>query len=649
MERNEAADEKTCPDELVGDVTSEGETAKNRTSGEEAANKGAPNKDAAENETSNNDALGDAATGDETSRNEAAEVAAAGGSPGDGSAQGRRACDGDSGSRDGEAGGEVPRGGAAGDGAIAGREAGQPAPGPISPREETPNNPLEEFTKKFGEILNRATNIQITPLMYGEVPAESAPAGASSEEREPITPLDRIESFNFKPREVKDYLDRFVIEQHAAKKVLSVAICDHYHHVRRCIENPLRRDQDYNKQNILILGPTGVGKTYLVRHIARLIGVPFVKADATKFSETGYVGNDVEDLVRDLVKAANGNTHLAQYGIIFIDEIDKIAGSGDQRDVSGRGVQINLLKLLEDTEVNLVGPNDVMRQMRSMMNPSRSRQDTLSTRHILFIVSGAFDKLEEIIRRRVGASSMGFSGQSQDPAADTYAYFQRAKTEDFIRYGFEPEFIGRLPVRVACRALGRKELKQILTSSEGSILRQYQEDFQGYGIRLEFTDEALELIAARAEEEKTGARGLLTVLENCLRDFKFELPSTAVSRLRLTAEVIRQPLPALQSLLREASSPGDPQEAIGRFCQAFAKMHGLSLVLTEEAMAFLEAQSERSGQSLRALCDIAFQDFHHGLPLLARRTGQRQFLIGLPELQNPGAALQAWFQQASTP
>ncbi|MDR3143561.1 MAG: AAA family ATPase [Puniceicoccales bacterium] len=635
MERNDAADEKIRPDEGFPDGPCGQEVPC-----EEFLQEGMiPYCGLASEEDSPDESPGNGISSDESSGNKVS----GNGAPGDESSRVRS-------SRNGDSGGEVPCGGTANTGATVEKEAGQAAPEQAFPQDETPNNPLEEFTKKFSEILNRATNIQITPLMYGETPTESAPASTSSEEREPITPLDRIESFNFKPREVKDYLDRFVIEQHAAKKVLSVAICDHYHHVRRCIENPMRRDQDYNKQNILILGPTGVGKTYLVRHIARLIGVPFVKADATKFSETGYVGNDVEDLVRDLVKAANGDTHLAQYGIIFIDEIDKIAGSGDQRDVSGRGVQINLLKLLEDTEVSLMGPNDVMRQMRSMMNPSRSRQaDTLSTRNILFIVSGAFDKLDEIIRRRVGASSMGFSGQSQDPEADTYAYFQRAKTEDFIRYGFEPEFIGRLPVRVACQALKRKELKQILISSEGSILRQYQEDFLGYGIHLELTDEALELIAARAEEEKTGARGLLTVLENCLRDFKFELPSTTVSQLQLTADVVRQPLPALQSLLRESVVPTDSREAIERFCQAFAKMHGLSLALTEEAMVFLEAQSEHSGKSLRATCDIALQDFHHGLPLLARRTGQRQFLIGLPELQNPGAALHSWFQQAPTP
>jgi endopeptidase Clp ATP-binding regulatory subunit ClpX len=483
--------------------------------------------------------------------------------------------------------------------------------------------------------------------MYEEPQKETA--SPPHVEKNDISPLDKIASFNFKPREVKDYLDRFVIEQHVAKKVLSVAICDHYHHVRRCIENPTRKDQDYNKQNIIILGPTGVGKTYLVRNIAKLIGVPFVRADATKFSETGYVGNDVEDLVRDLVKAANSNIHLAQYGIIFIDEIDKIAGSGDHHDVSGRGVQINLLKLMEDTDVNILGPNDMMRQMRSMMNLSRQKQpDTLSTRNILFIVSGAFDKLEEIIRKRVGASAMGFNGKSQNLEEDTYAYFQKAKTEDFIRYGFEPEFIGRLPVRVACQSLKKKELKQILTSSEGSILRQYQEDFLGYGIQLDVTDEALDLISAMAEEERTGARGLLTVLENCLRDFKFELPSTSISKFQLTDDVMRNPSSALEALLANAhtDSNSDPREAIARCCDSFLKTYGLSIAFTEEAMSFLQEQSKHFGKTLRATCDIHLKDFNYGLPLIARNSGKRHFLIDLPDLQDPDATLSLWIQQS---
>src|SRR5579859_4702564 len=226
--------------------------------------------------------------------------------------------------------------------------------------------------------------------------AQTEGGGAGSGDGTP-----KAETFEFKktPHEIKAYLDRFVIKQDEAKKVLSVALCDHYHHVRLALEG--KESPNYAKQNVILVGPTGVGKTFLIRNAADLIGVPFVKADATKFSETGYVGGDVEDMVRDLLRLADGDVTRAQYGIIYIDEIDKIAAANNSsgRDVSGRGVQTNLLKLMEETEVPARSPQDIAGQIQAMMDfTQRGRKPpaTINTKHILFIVSGAFEGLEKI-------------------------------------------------------------------------------------------------------------------------------------------------------------------------------------------------------------------------------------------------------------
>ena len=262
----------------------------------------------------------------------------------------------------------------------------------------------EDLMKQVNDFLRQA-NVQFgggAPGIQQEPDGGEAPPTEAEDDKTEET-LQRIRSFNLKPREVRDYLDRFVVKQPEAKKVLSVAMCDHYNHVRQCMEHSDLREKEYVKPNILLMGPTGVGKTYLMRCIAKLVGVPFVKADATKFSETGYVGYDVDDIVRDLVRMADGNTELAQYGIIYIDEIDKIAAQGSGqggKDVSGRGVQVNLLKLMEETEVNLQGQNDLVSQMETIMQMQRGGKQakrTISTRNILFIVSGAFGPLAEQI------------------------------------------------------------------------------------------------------------------------------------------------------------------------------------------------------------------------------------------------------------
>ena len=462
--------------------------------------------------------------------------------------------------------------------------------------------------------------------------------------------LKRIKEFNLKPREIRDHLDRFVIQQSEAKKVLSVAICDHYNHVRECLSNPDLRERDYAKQNILLLGPTGVGKTYLMRCIARLIGVPFVKADATKFSETGYVGGDVEDLVRDLVKAADGDTELAQYGIVYIDEIDKIATSsiaGGGRDVSGRGVQINLLKLMEETDVNLQSQNDLAAQMQALMDLQRSgrpRKRSINTRHILFIVSGAFDKLAEQVKRRIQSSQIGFASAGKERPAHDSEFLRLAQSRDIIDFGMEPEFVGRLPVRVACQALTPPDLEKILLTSEGSILAQYRADFAGYGIDFEITSDAVSEVARRAHEENTGARGLMTVLERVFRDFKFELPSTSIKTFRIDGATVATPSETLRTLLQENAV--HQKETLRAEVQAFASRlqqeHGFELVFDEDAVLALIEESISTDKTIRALCESKFHDFHHGLKLIVGEGDARKFSITRTVIENPGKAISRW-------
>ncbi len=514
---------------------------------------------------------------------------------------------------------------------------------------------IDDLQKQFMDLLNKT---QAAFVREGAGGGSGAAAEASPEDEEAVAEreaLRKIRDFNLKPREVRDYLDRYVVKQEEAKKVLAVTVCDHYNHVRRCLEQPDRMDKDYAKPNIILLGPTGVGKTYLMRCIARLIGVPFVKADATKFSETGYVGNDVEDIVRDLVRAAGGNTQLAQYGIIYIDEIDKIAAqtTAGGRDVSGRGVQINLLKLMEETEVNLHSQTDLIGQMQAVMEMQRTggkpAKRTINTRHMLFIVSGAFDKLSDIVRARIERSRIGFAhGDTVETDTDESGYLSRVETTDFIQFGYEPEFVGRLPIRVLCESLKADDLEQVLVMSEGSILLQYRDELDGYGIKLHTTSEAIKEISRRAEREKTGARGLMTVLERVLRDFKYELPSTSIKQLELTEEVVKDPKGKLTGLLDESR---DMQEDVLKaevhaFADRFQKVHGLQLIFDEKAVQDLVARSEKSGKTMRALCEEVFRDFEYGLKLINRNTGRDTFAITGDVVRNPDKELSRWIVES---
>ena len=459
--------------------------------------------------------------------------------------------------------------------------------------------------------------------------------GDSEAEPMEVDGVDAIFDFNYKPRDIKSYLDRFVIRQDEAKKALSIAVCDHYNHAKfmRGLEQEHGKIPDgieYQKQNVIVVGPTGVGKTYLIKHIAEMIGVPFVKADATKFSETGYVGGDVDDLVRELVQKADGDVELAEYGIVYIDEIDKLAGSNGSmgRDVSGRGVQTTLLKLMEETEVAARNPNDMKGQMMAMMdfqNGKGAGKETINTRHILFIVSGAFSGLEKVIKRRLRSGQIGFGADVVDP--NDAELFNEASTQDYIDFGFEAEFIGRLPVRVVCDKLEAKDFVNIMKNSEGSLLRQYEREFAAYGIQAKFEDSAILRIAERAESENTGARALMTVCESLLRDFKFELPGTAVSELSIDANLIDSREQVLEKY-RELGQRVDvvkAREEADIYCREFQEEHGIRIELSDGAVSALGLEATSQGRSVLQICQQRFKDLQFGLKLIQKNTGQGEF------------------------
>lgn len=470
--------------------------------------------------------------------------------------------------------------------------------------------------------------------------------GASAPPTPPKPPVGGFK-FDFKPRDVKAYLDRFVIKQEEAKKVLSVALCDHYNEVKQALEG--KPQSNYAKQNIILVGPTGVGKTYLIRSLADLIGVPFVKADATKFSETGYVGGDVEDLVRELVRQANGDVARAQYGIIYIDEIDKISASTGLtgRDVSGRGVQTNLLKLMEETEVPARAPNDIAGQIQAMMEMTRSsgpkQPSTINTRHILFVVSGAFDGLQKIVQKRLSEATIGFANRGEKGLKPNQI-LEQAQTRDFIDFGFEPEFIGRLPVRVHCHPLNQDDLFEILKNSEGSIIRQYEQSFAAYGLEVLFGDDGLKRIAEMAGNEQTGARGLMTVCERIFREFKFELPSTVVKRFFVGRALVDNPAVALKELLAERAKE---ERAVGRelvheFARRFEETHEIKIRFADAAADRLVEMAHEQSVSVRDLCATRFKDFHFGLKLIIQNAGAREFALDVDVVESPDKVLSQW-------
>ena len=563
---------------------------------------------------------------------------------------------------------------------------------------ETKNEKIptpQELEKEIGEFLAKkfGGNVKIiNPVV--------SPASVSSENEEsPKQTPDRIR-FDLKPEDLIAYLDEFIVKQDDAKAILATKICTHFNRIKRSQQHPDNAVDMVGaiKNNVLMLGPTGVGKTYMVKLIADKIGVPFVKGDATKFSETGYVGGDVEDLVRDLVREADDDIERAQFGIIYIDEIDKIASSKNLvgADVSRTGVQRALLKPMEETEVDLKVPHDpvaMFQELEKFRKTGKRERRTVNTKNVLFIMSGAFSDLGAIIKRRIHAKAIGF-GAEIPSARGQNEILPQVKSEDLIAYGFETEFVGRLPVRAVFERLSREDLYDILKNPNNPIVLGKKIDFAAYDIGLKFDDDALMLLAQRAYDENTGARGLVSAVEQALLPFEKSMPSGKTNILPVTARIIENPQKALAALtdiqatarefdrltavekesiqqyieqnrkrlsekLRLALTPariaiaaafyaghamdvGSVLRKIKAYYDEvkslelyFFKAHDINIVFEESAVDYIIEGVVRGDLKLVSLYQKLSDDLEYGLKLVQERTGTNRFFISRKALTHP--------------
>ncbi len=552
----------------------------------------------------------------------------------------------------------------------------------------------EYLGKKYGDRVRL-----VVPLFF----PKTQPEEVSKDDRESKTGKKRID-FDLKPEELEAFLDDYVIRQEEAKEILATKICTHFNRIK--FTEMTRGKNRYDgvghiKSNILMIGPTGVGKTYLIKLIAKKIGVPFVKGDATKFSETGYVGGDVEDLVRDLVYEADGDIELAQYGIIYIDEVDKIASSNNLvgPDVSRTGVQRALLKPMEETEVDLKVPHDPVSQLEAIeqyRKTGKKEKRAVNTKHILFIMSGAFNGLEEMIKKRLNREGIGFGAEIRS-ADERAEYLKHVKAEDLMAYGFESEFVGRLPVIAVYDRLETEDLYAILKNPNNPIILGKKKDFKSYGIDIEFEDEALHALAVKAHEEKTGARGLVSAVEKVLLKFEKRLPSTNIPKLVVTPPMVKDPEAELERLLRDPARPEllekfdallarerseiresirtregelksrygmffpearidliasrmiekgfdvntvfeemvEIQRQVEEFEKAFQRRHGILLRFDEGAMDRISELALEEDGNGTAVCTRVLKDCEHGLKLVRDRTGQREFVVTREAVNQP--------------